>query len=112
MPGIEVATDALQIQFFLVFFIVKMRGDPCIGNPCGKQVLMTLLTRFVRDIFHGMFELRLHFPIECIFCQVAPRIAYAKLYLGRIMIPCLILWRQVAVDTMNGDTAAVVYVRR
>jgi hypothetical protein len=41
---IKVTTYALQIQFFLIFFVIKMGGDSLVGYPFRKKILVALFT--------------------------------------------------------------------
>ena len=43
MPGVEVARDALEVQFLCVVLVVEVGRDAIVGNPFRKKVVVAFL---------------------------------------------------------------------
>jgi len=84
MPHIEVAADALQIEFFGIFLIIEMGGDTIVGDSLGKKILVAFYTRLIGNILHGIFQFRFFIPVNicCVLGQIAPYITHPQYELG------------------------------
>ena len=111
MAGIQVAADALQAQFLLVVFIIKMGRHPVVGQSLGEKVHVATLARLVEDDGLCVFQLALACKVDILLLlgHCAPDVVHAHSGFGRKVLPCT-FGRQVALGAASLHAAAVVVV--
>ena len=85
---IQVTTDTLKIQLFLVVIIIEVSSYALIGNTFRIDIDMTSLTRFIVDDFLCIFQFTFAIPVNVflIFGKIRPNILHASLHLGSRII--------------------------
>ena len=102
VSGIEVATDTLQAQFFLVVVVVEVSCYTVITYTFGVYVNVTGLARLIVDNFLCVFEFTLAIPINILFVfgYLRPYILYTCRNLGFCVLNSS-LWRKVTGCTVG-----------
>ncbi|OPZ14654.1 MAG: hypothetical protein BWZ06_00835 [Bacteroidetes bacterium ADurb.BinA261] len=110
VPCIQVATNALQIELFCVLFIIQMCCNRIVGYSFRKQILMTFHTRFVGNVFNGVFQLRFLIPIKVgsVLSQISPNVAQSEGSFRRVIIPGIFDGRKMTVNTICHHTTRIV----
>ena len=111
VTGIQVATDALEVELFLVVIVIEVGSNTLVGNAFGIDVHVASLARLVVHNLLSVFQFSLAFPVDVflVLGDVRPHILGTHGHLGLGVFQGS-LRRKVTCSTIGFHTALAIVV--